>query len=218
MFHGGRFIRAGVFAPPASFPPSADPLQLLAYRRGFVWKGKLMDLFEAIDKRYSYRAKFTDAPVPRDDLQKIVQAGIQAPSAKNEQVASFVIVDDPQLLSQIAQIVDRPVCNTAKAMIVCVADPRPILGDLSFAVEDCAAAVENMLLAVAALGYATVWLDGVLRVEDKAARVAKLLGVPEGKAVRILLPLGVAAEPGRQKEKLPFDKRAWFNRSGSRGG
>jgi len=177
-----------------------------------------MDLFEAISRRYSYRGEFTNKPITRDDLKKIVQAGIQAPSAKNEQVASFVIVDDPQLLTQIAEIVDRPVCKTARAMIACVADPRPVLGDLSFAAEDCAAAVENILLAVTALGYATVWLDGVLRAGDKAARIGRLLGVPEAKIVRILLPLGVAAQPGTQKERLPFHERAWFNRYGSGSG
>ena len=37
-----------------------------------------MDVFEAIARRYSYRGAFTDQPVPRDDLRKIVQAGIQA--------------------------------------------------------------------------------------------------------------------------------------------
>ena len=173
-----------------------------------------MDLFEAIAKRYSYRGAFTDTPVPREDLVKIVQAGIQAPSANNEQVVSFVIVDDPKLLAQIAQILDRPSCNTARAMIACVADPRPIFGGVSFAAEDCAASVENMLLAITALGYATVWLDGVLRRGNNAQRIGKLLGVPPGLTLRVLLPLGVAAEPGTQKEKLPFDRRAWFNRYG----
>ena len=173
-----------------------------------------MDVLEAIAQRYSYRGEFTDAPVPREDLIKIVLAGIHAPSGKNEQTTSFVIVDDPGLLGEIARIVDKPVCRSAKAMIACVIDPRPVLNELSFAVEDCAAAVENMLLAITALGYATVWLDGVLRFDDIAARLAKLLGVPEGKALRILLPLGVAAEPGTQKEKLPFEERAWFNRYG----
>ena len=173
-----------------------------------------MDLFDAVAKRYSYRGDFTDAPVPREDLLKIVLAGIRAPSGKNEQTTSFVIVDDPDRLRQMAEIVNRPVCNSAKAMIACVIDPRPVLNVISFAAEDCAAAVENMLLAITALGYDTVWLDGVLRVDDVAARLTKLLGVPEGKAVRILLPLGVAAEPGTQKEKLPFEERAWFNRYG----
>jgi nitroreductase len=173
-----------------------------------------MDLFEAIRKRHSYRGDFRDTPVPKEDLRTIAQAGIQAPSGKNEQVVSFVIVDDPQVLAAMRQIIDRPVCQTAPAMIVCAIDPRPILGPLSFAVEDCAACVENMLLAVTALGYATVWLDGVLRVEDKAARIARLLGVPEGKQVRIVLPVGVPLETVPQKEKLPFDQRAWFNRYG----
>ncbi len=174
-----------------------------------------MDLFEAIAKRYSYRGPFTDTPVPRDDLRRIVQAGIQAPSGKNEQVVSFIIVDDAALLRRIAQIVDRPVCNTAKAMIACVTDPRAVFEGFSFAAEDCAAAVENMLLAITALGYASVWLDGVLRVNNVAARLGDLLGVPSGKTVRILLPLGVAAAPGTQKEKLPFEQRASFNRYGS---
>ncbi len=171
-----------------------------------------MDLFEAIEKRYSYRGEFTDAPVPRDDLEKIVMAGIRAATGKNEQVASFVIIDNPDLLKQIAEIVGKPTCRTAKAMIACIGDPRPVLGNLSFVAEDCAASVSNMLLAVTALGYATVWLDGVLRGENKAERIGKVLGVPEGKYVRILLPIGVAAEPGTQKEKLPFEQRAWFNK------
>ncbi len=173
-----------------------------------------MDLFEAIEKRHSYRGGFTDAPVPREDLEKIVLAGIRAPTALNKQVASFVIVDDPELLAQIAEIVNRPVCNTAKAMIACVADPRPVMGEMSFVVEDCAASVSNMLLAITALGYAAVWFDGVLRRKDKRARIGKLLSVPEDKYVRILLPIGVAEKPGTQKEKLPFGQRAWFNKYG----
>ncbi|MGA2066122.1 MAG: nitroreductase family protein [Thermoguttaceae bacterium] len=175
----------------------------------------MMDLFEAIARRYSYRGPFTAAPVPREDLRRIVEAGIRAPSAKNEQTTSFVIVDDPGTLARVAAMLDRPVCDTARAVIACVIDPRPVLPGISFAVEDCAAAVENMLLAVTALGYATVWLDGVLRRDQIAERIGRLLGVPEERTVRVLLPLGVPVEPGRQREKLPLAHRAWLNRYGS---
>jgi len=171
-----------------------------------------MELFEAIEKRYSYRGAFLPTPVPRADLEKIVQAGIRAPSARNEQVVTFVIVDDPLLLAAMAAILDRPVCETARAMIVCVVDPRPVLKDISFAAEDCAACVENMLLAITALGYATVWIDGALRTERRAEKIAALLQVPPEKIVRVLLPIGVPAEPGSPREKLPFDQRAWLNR------
>ncbi len=170
-----------------------------------------MDVFEAIEKRYSYRGEFTETPVPRSDLEKIVQAGIRAPSGCNEQVVSFVIIDDPQLLEKISRIIVKPVCVTARAMIACVIDHRPVYHGLSFAAEDCAAAVENMLLAITALGYASVWLDGVLRLENRAALIGELLGVPPDKVVRIILPVGVASTPGTQREKLPFSHRAWFN-------
>jgi nitroreductase len=173
-----------------------------------------MDVFEAISKRYSYRGEFTETPVPREDLEKIVQAGIQAPSGKNEQVVSFVIVDDLALLAQISRIIDKPVCATAHALIVCVVDLRPVYNGYSFAAEDCAAAVENMLLAITTLGYATVWLDGILRLDNRAARIGELLGVPTDRNVRIVLPIGVPAVPGVQKEKLPFKQRAWLNRWG----
>jgi len=173
-----------------------------------------MDLFEAIEKRHSYRGDFTDAPVPRADLEKIVTAGMRAATAKNEQVATFLIIDDAELLAQLAAIVDRPTCRTAKAVIAVVADPRPVMAGMSFAVEDCAASVSNMLLAVTALGYATVWLDGILRSEDKAGRITRLLKIPEGKNVRVLLPIGVPVEKLAQKEKLPFHQRAWFNTYG----
>jgi nitroreductase len=173
-----------------------------------------MDLFDAITARYSYRGEFADAPVPRKDLEKIVQAGIQAPSACNAQVVSFVIVDDTALIRQIAEVLGKSFCLSARAMIVCVADPRPVYANMSFAAEDCAAAVENMLLAVTALGYASVWLDGVLRAEDRAARIGQLLGVPADRTIRIVLPIGVPVAPGRQRDRLAFSQRAWFNRHG----
>lgn len=171
-----------------------------------------MDVFEAINKRYSYRGPFRDVPIPREHLRKIVEAGIRAPSGKNAQTTSFVIVDDPVLIRQIAALFEnKPVCSTAKAMIVCVTDPRPVMGDVSFHVEDCAAAVENILLAITALGYATVWIDGALRYNRIAERIGELLGIPSDRIVRVLLPVGVPAEPGTQREKLPFEQRAWFN-------
>ena len=105
---------------------------------------------------------------------------IRAPSACNAQIATFVIVDDPELLRQIAAILDRPVCNTARAMIACIEDPRPIYKGIAFSAEDCAASVENMLLAVTAMGYATGWIDGWLRAQNRAAQIGEMLGLPVG--------------------------------------
>jgi len=173
-----------------------------------------MELFEAISKRHSYRGGFKAQAIPREDLTRIVQAGIQAPSGCNAQTTSFVIVDEPDKIAQIAGILERQAVKEAQAIIVCVIDHRPVYQNQSFGAEDCAAAVENMLLAVTALGYATVWLDGVLRAEQRAERIAAILGIPAPLQVRIILPLGIPTTPGEQREKKPFAERAWFNRYG----
>ncbi len=174
-----------------------------------------MDVFEAIRARCSYRGRYLDKPVPEEDLRKIVEAGLMAPSGKNLQTTEFVIVDAPLLVHEIAAMHTVNVAaQQAKAFIVCVVNkesPEEYHG-LSFVVEDCAAAVENMLLAITALGYATVWIDGWLRAEDRAERIGKLLGIPETKVARVLLPLGVPKETFPKLKRKPFEERAWFNR------
>ena len=174
--------------------------------------GKTMDVFEAIESRHSYRGAFQRRPVPRADLERIVAAGIRAPSGYNGQSTSFVIVDDAGLLAKMAAITGSALIGGSPAAIVVVMDPEAAPGkDFRFGVQDYAAAVENMLLATTALGYATVWLDGMLRREDRAAKVGALLGVPAPREVCVVLPVGVPAERGAQGEKKPFAERAWFN-------
>jgi nitroreductase len=174
-----------------------------------------MDLFEAIERRHSYRGALKDVRVPRKDLRRIVEAGIRAPSGCNAQTTSFVIVDDPALLTPIAALLAGPVFRDAKAMIVCVVENRDVFQGMAFGPEDCAAAVENMLLAITALGYATVWTDGALRREDRAGRIGDLLGVPTDRVVRVILPIGVPVETLPQRDRKPFAERAGFNRYGS---
>ena len=176
-----------------------------------------MDVFEAIRKRHSYRGAFEDRPVPREDLRQILDAGLQAPSGVNAQTTTFVIVDDAALLQQVREMAaGKKALQSAQALIACVIDeePEPTYHGMTFQVEDCAAAVENMLLAITALGYATVWLDGWLRVEGRAEKIGALLKAPSGKRVRVLLPIGVPVKAVTSPAKKSFAERAWFNHYG----
>ena len=177
-----------------------------------------MDLFEAIEKRHSYRGGFLPERIDRAALRRIVRAGLQAPSGCNAQTTGWLIVDDAALISGIADIVggERNV-RGAPAVLVGLMDPKPAWENISFGVEDYAASAENVLLAVTALGYATVWLYGVLRRDGRAERIAEILGVPADLKVRLILPVGRPAAAGTQREKKPFSERAWFNRYGSGG-
>ncbi len=177
-----------------------------------------MEFFEAVKKRHSYRGAFTDMVVRRDELLEIVQAGLDAPSGCNKQTTRFVIVDEPELVQQIAQMnPTNQAMNQAKVFIACIIDKNPdaVYEGFEFQVEDCAAAVENMLLGITALGYGSVWVDGWLRRNGHNETIGKLLGVPDTKMIRVLLPIGVPADGYNPPQKMPFKERASFNKYGS---
>ena len=171
-----------------------------------------MDLLELINSRHSYRGKFESTPVPREDLVKIMEAGLAAPSGCNKQTTSLIAVDDPAVLEKLRKVIDPPVGETAPAMI-CVLTQRIIAyRDRCFAVQDYSAAIENMLLAITALGYQSCWYEGHVTDADRIGdQMAKILGVPDGYELICVLPVGVAmTEPAAPKKKS-FEERAWFN-------
>lgn len=173
-----------------------------------------MELFKAIEKRFSYRGAYKERRVSRQVLCKIVEAGLKSPSGCNAQTTTFVIVDDTKLLAAIRSLHPMTAVQQAKAVIFCVIHKRPpsvFRGRDHFEVEDCSAAIENMLLAITALGLGSVWIDGHLREEGRAEKLNRLLGIPRDRTVRVMLPIGYPAERGERRRKLPFGRRAWFN-------
>jgi nitroreductase len=173
-----------------------------------------MDLFEALQKRHSYRGPMVKEQVPRADLYTIVKAAITAPSGKNAQTTEFIIIDDHEIITKLNNLHPaNTAMQQAPAMIACIIDktPEKIYSGYDFQLEDCAAAVENMLLAVTALGYASVWIDGWLRTEGRAEIINSLLNLPEQKKVQVILPIGKPLEIWQPKEKKPFSSRVWSN-------
>ena len=169
-------------------------------------------MLDLIMSRRSYRGKFKPDPVPREDLAAILEAGLAAPAGCNKQTTSLIAVDDPAILARLRAEIDPPVAETAPAMI-CVLTRRIIAyRDRCFATQDYSAAIENMLLAIEALGYRSCWYEGHVTDTDRIGdKIAKILGVPEEYELVCVLPVGIAeSEPGMPK-KLPFGQRAWFN-------
>ena len=174
-----------------------------------------MNVLQAIEARHSYRGRYLDQPVPREDLERILRAGLCAPSGCNKQTTSLIAVDDPGVLAKLREVIRPPIGQTAPAMI-CVLTKRIIAyGDRCYSVQDYAAATQNMLLAIVALGYQSCWIEGHITDADAIGRqMADILGVPKEYDLVCFLPVGVAAEAVRPPEKLPFEVRAWFNRLG----
>ena len=152
-----------------------------------------MDLLEAIRTRRSIR-NYTGDPIPREDLETILDAARLAPSGHNEQPWDFIVVTDRDAINELK--IAAGWMDKAGAIIAVVLDPTS-----RWWLEDGSAAVTNMLLTATALGYGACWVEGnALPLEE---RFKKYLGVPEGKRMPILIPIGVPTEmPEKEKKAL----------------
>lgn len=176
-----------------------------------------MNALEAIRIRRSYRGKFQQAAVPREDIRLIMEAGLAAPSGCNKQTTSLIAVDDPAVLSKLFSVMDPPVAETVPSAICVLSQNVIAYRDRCFAVQDYSAAIENMLVAIASLGYQSCWYEGHITDTDRICdRMAEVLGVPDGYELVCFLPVGIPAEEVRAPRKKPFDQRAWFNAFGAK--
>ncbi len=153
-----------------------------------------LDTIETIMKRRSIRHYKPDE-IAREDLRVILEAGRQAPSAKNLQSWHFVVVNDPQLKREVAAA-----CLgqhwMAEASVIIAAVDIPTEHE-RWRKVNTTIAMQNMILAAHSLGYGTCWIGAF----DEDA-VSKLLHVPEDKQVISLTPIGLpATQPDARPRK-----------------
>jgi len=176
-----------------------------------------MTIFEVIKSRTSYRGAYKSDSVPREDLVKIIEAGLAAPSGCNKQTTSFIAIDDENLLKRLYDVIKPKNVKTAPGMICIITEKIVAYKDghgknRCFNIHDYSAAIENMLLAIVALGYQSCWYEGQITDADAIGKqMADILCVPENYDLVCYLPVGIAEEPTKHPKKKPFEERAWFN-------
>ena len=171
-----------------------------------------MTALNTIKERTSYRGKYKDIPVPGEDLRKIMEAGLTAPSGCNTQTTSLIAVDDAQLLAKLRGVIEPEFVMSAPALICVLTQAVPAYKDVCFNVQDYSAAIENMLLAIVELGYQSCWVEGQITDEHKIGKkMAEILGVPDDYELICFLPVGIADQPLNYVKRKPFEERAWFN-------
>jgi len=145
-----------------------------------------MELYDAIRIRRSVRA-YEDRPVPREALNRILEAARQAPSANNLMPWHFIVVTDPAARLAIAESGNYGKF-LAKTPLVIVAVGDATAAPKWYAV-DTAIALEHCALAAAAEGLGSCWIGSF---EEETVR--KLLSVPQGQKIVALLALGYPKE------------------------
>lgn len=174
-----------------------------------------MEFSEVVTKRYCHKVSFSGENLPKEDLRKIVQAGVAAPSAGNSQSPEFIIIDDAETLQEMGRITEHVVVQTAPALIAVLTRPRA-REVLDIGTEclicDFAVATVSMLLAATDLGYCCGWLDGPFVNDTVRAKAQDLLGIPDDRMLVLVVPVGYAGEEGPRRAKKPFEQRASWNR------
>jgi hypothetical protein len=140
-------------------------------------RGVTMKPFQAKQALGRYCGFLQDKAVPAEHLKKIVRAGLDAPSGRERRISEIVAITDTQKLAVIRAILPgRAFIATAPAFIAAIfevrAQPVSVYAYTS-EVEDNAAVAQNLLQAITDLGYASVWLDGLLRFESRAQRIGR---------------------------------------------
>lgn len=147
-----------------------------------------MDFFELAKARYSCK-KFADKPVEKDKLEKILEAGRLAPTAKNSQPQHIYVLSSKESLALVDQITP---CRYGAPVVLAVAHDKNSVfeypgGAYNSGAEDAAIVATHLVLGAKAIGVDTCWLN--FFDPDKAK---KLLELPENELLTILIDVGYA--------------------------
>jgi nitroreductase len=146
-------------------------------------------------KRRSIRS-FQDRPVEEEKVEFLLKAAATAPSACNTQPWEFIVVTDPVVLAEIREQLPMARYHVPCAIVVC-GNTHLCRHTKQMWVQDCSAAMQNIMLAATAIHLGSLWI-GVYGVAPFVEKVVKVMGLPEH-----VKPLGIAYVGYANEEKKP---------------
>ena len=165
-------------------------------------------MIQDILNRRSIR-RFSPEPLSQEQMEDLLRAAMQAPSAKNERPWEFLIVTNPDMRLQLSKT--DPYAGAAKnapAVIVLLCNKAAYLpqGD-TFWLQDMSAAAENILLAAQNMGLGGVWL-ALAPLQERMDYVSKLFNLPKGVIPFSMIPVGRPLQEKAAEDR--FDPRRIF--------
>ena len=162
---------------------------------------------ENIFHRVSIR-KYQDKPVEKEKIVQILRAGMQAPSACNQQPWEFYVVTDREKIQKLAKATPYSGCAAGAPVVIVPVYRTKGLVVQEMAQIDMSIAQENIWLETDAQGLGGVWI-GIAPMQDRMDYVREVLDIPENLEVFSLFAMGYSAE--RRKQQDRFDEtRIYF--------
>ena len=189
-----------------------------------------MEALETILTRRSTRS-YSSAPVEREKLEKIIEAGRYAPSGGNNQTNHFIVVQNPDVLQRLAKLaedafakmeVTEQTYSSLKSSIlqskkggyvfyyrapvlIIVANQKNYGNNIA----DCAVAVENMMLAANALDLGSCWINQLkwLNEEPEILNYLRELGLKENERVYSSMIVGYPKSNDGKPARTPLPRK-----------
>lgn len=177
-----------------------------------------MAFLDLAQKRYSVR-RYQARPVERGVLEQCLEAARLAPSATNSQPWFFAVVDDPSLKDAVARATFDPVISfnrftvQAPVIVAVLRRNRPIqriagaLRGIDYSQIDVGSATEHFCLQAAEMGLGTCILGWFSQ-----ATIRRLLSIPRGWSIALLITVGYPADVFRGKRRKPLRELFTYNK------
>lgn len=176
-----------------------------------------MELDQVIKERRSVR-RFKKLDVPWYLVAECLDAAIQAPSSGNVQNWSFVVVKDKDKKDKIVKACDEQywLLNAPILIVVCselskIRKLFGVRGEALYAVQNCAAAMENLFLKATELGLGSVWIGAF-----DETKIKDVLEIDEDTRPQAVIALGYGEEFENKSKREPLDNFVYFDRYGGK--
>jgi nitroreductase len=161
-----------------------------------------MDVIDVIRKRRSVRS-YTDQPVEREKIDRLLEAARLAPSASNRQEWRFVVVTDPRRRELLAEAANRQefVGQAPVVIAACAETDGHVMtcGQACYPI-DVAIAIDHITLQAVAEGLGTCWIGAFSEPQAK-----EILGIPDEIRVVEMLTVGYPAGEPSPLARRPLD-------------
>ncbi len=136
-----------------------------------------MELLKEIATRRSIR-NFENKQVEQEKIELILEAGMLAPSAKNEQPWEFIVIKNKDIINKLADVSSyaKPCLNSNLVIVPVLDENRITVQDKGYAIQDMALCIENMMLEAVNLDLGSVYL-GIYPNQDRVEKLADTINL-----------------------------------------
>jgi nitroreductase len=163
-----------------------------------------METLKAIFTRRSIR-KYSGGLITDEQLEVLLRAAMQAPSARNKQPWHFIVIRDKKVMREIAAAhpYGKMLMDAGAAIVIC--GDKTIEEMDSYLLQNCSAATQNLLLAAHDLGLGAVWL-GLHPREDRISSLKAILKFPDHILPVSMISLGSPDEIKEDQDRYLADR------------